>query len=175
MSFSGKAPLIIAAVSLSLAFLISAPSQAQQAKGEHILMKGDSIHVYVDIEDFEVLRRGSVGVKSTIKVLERVDRHGKILIAAGTLVYCTIAERSRPGMYGGAGKMVISIDSTHSTAGTKIPLKGKATFKGKTKRTIACILFFYGWNIKGKDVIFPEGKNVFRPVVRQDTPLEYLR
>ncbi len=167
--------LVFTALILVLAAFSPGPVLAQQATGESLLTGGDTIAVYVDVEDFEALKGKQVGGKVTIKVLDNVDRFGSTLITKFTPVYCTVTKRSRGGMYGSAGKMTLQIDSTHSTAGTNVPLKGEAQFKGKGKKTMAFILFPFGWMIKGQDIQFPEGHNVFKPVVAQDTPLEYLR
>jgi hypothetical protein len=167
--------LALLALVLGVTALHPTPVLAQQATGESLITGGDTIAVYVDAEDFEALKGKSVGAKVTLKVLDNVDRFGSTLITKYTPVYCTVTKRSRGGMYGSAGKMMLQIDSTHSTAGTNIPLKGEAQFKGKGKKTVAFILFPFGWLIKGKDIQFPEGHNVFKPVVTQDTPLEYLR
>jgi MinD superfamily P-loop ATPase len=59
-----------------------------------------------------------------------------------------------------------------------IPLRGSAVFKGKGgtgKKIISIVLFPIGWLIKGSDIEFPEGKNLFRPVIKDDTPLKYQK
>jgi hypothetical protein len=159
------------------AFLVPEHVDAQQATGESLLTKGDTILVYVDQEDFEKIKASAPDDIVTMKILENVDRFGNTLITKFTPVYCTIDSRSGGGMYGKPGKMTVEIDSTHSTAGTMIPLKGEAQFKGKGKGVLPYIppIILFGWLIKGSDITFPEGDNVFKPVVEEDTPLEYLR
>jgi hypothetical protein len=163
---------------LSLSYLLVslAPgARAQQATGESVLLEGDSIDVYIDMEDFEILKSKQQGDMFEIKILSNVDRYGNTLIGKSTPVYGTVTGRSKGGIYGGAGKLTARIDSTHSTAGTLIPLRGELTLEGSGKKTLAYILFPFGWLIKGNDIRFPEGANTFKPVVSGDTPLEYLR
>lgn len=145
--------------------------------GESLLNKGDSIAVYVDAEDFEAIKAAETGAKVKIKVLENVVRSGEKLVNKGETVYATVVGRSHGGMYGGAGSAKLVIDSTHSNAKSKIPLKGSITLSGKGKGVLPYIppIILVGWLLKGGDIEFPEGKNVFKPVVADDTPVYYQR
>jgi hypothetical protein len=167
--------LMIAAV---CSFLILKPASLLAAKGESLLNKGDSIAVYVDAEDFEAIKAAKAGATVKIKVLENIVRSGEKLVNKGEAVFATVTGRSHGGMYGGAGNAKLAIDSTHSNGKTKIPLRGSITIKGKSstpKTVISVVLFPIGWLIKGGDIEFPEGKNVFKPVVADDTPVYYQR
>lgn len=166
-------PLVALAVTLCL------PNQveAQQATGESLLTKGDTILVYVDAEDFETLKGKKIDEIFTIKILDNVDRFGNTLITQFTPVFCTVESHKGGSSFGRGGKFTASIDSTHSTAGTLIPLKGQIVLKGKGKGILPYIppIILVGWLMKGSDIQIPEGENVFKPVVTNDTPLEYLR
>jgi hypothetical protein len=163
---------------MAICFLTTPTARAQQGKGESLLNKGDSIQVYVDAEDFEALKATKAGDKAKIKILANVERFGKKLIAKSEPVYVTITKRGKGGMYGGTGSLAFRVDSTRSTAKTMIPMKGAVTLKGKgntVKKVVSIVLFPIGWLIKGADVDFPEGKNVFKSVVTEDTPVDYLK
>jgi len=149
-----------------------------QSLGESMLTKGDSIAVYVDAEDWEAMKVSREGQVVKMKVLENIVKFDKKLVNKGQSVYATVLKRSRGGAYAGSGKLVLKIDSTHSTGKTMIPLRGGAEFKGKSgadKKVISIVLFPIGWLIKGGDVEFPEGKNVFKPVTVDDVPLKYQK
>jgi|GEM_PF-2090282 len=153
--------------------------QAAPSKGESLLNKGDSIAVYIDAEDFEVIKAARKGAIVKLKVLENVARSGEKLINKGDAVFATVTGRSHGGMYGGAGNAKLTIDSTHSNAKSKVPLRGSLSIKGKSstpKTIISIVLFPIGWLIKGGDIEPPEGgKNVYKPVVAEDTPVYYQR
>jgi hypothetical protein len=149
-------------------------AQAQQSVGDAIMEKGDSIDIYMSVEDFESIKSKSAGAQVTLKMLENEERRGKVLITKQTPVYCTVIERKKPGSFGSAGKLRMQVDSTHSTAGTVIPLDGEIELKG-SKKTWAVIVFFIGWAVKGGDIEFPEGENTYKPVVAEETTLQYLR
>ncbi len=170
--------LALLLVFLSSIFLLKTTAQAA-SKGESLLNKGDSIAVYIDAEDFDAIKASKAGAKVKIKVLDNVVRSGEKLINKGEPVYATLTKRSRGGGYGGGGNITLAIDSTHSSAKTKVPLKGQVTLKGKGAGFIKIFyyvpLFPIGWLFKGSDVEFPEGKNVFKPVVADDTPVYYER
>lgn len=172
-------PIIFTLVAIAAMLTFSASkATAQQAKGESILNKGDSIAVYVDAEDFDALKAAKKGDNAKIKILENFIANGKKLINKSAPVFCTVTQRSKGGMYGGAGKLEVRIDSTHSNAKTMIPLKGLIALKGKRstpKTVISIVLFPVGWLIKGSDVEFPEGKNVFKAVFTGDTKVDYLK
>lgn len=149
-----------------------------QSLGESMLSKGDSIAVYVDAEDWEAMKSARAGQVVKLKVLDNIMKFDKKLINKGQTVFATMMKRSRGGAYAGGGKLALKIDSTHSTGKTVIPLRGSAEFKGKSgagKKIISIVLFPIGWLIKGGDVEFPEGKNVFKPVTLEDVPLKYQK
>jgi len=153
-------------------------AQAAPSRGESLLNKGDSIAVYVDAEDFEAIKTAKKGAIVKLKVLENVVRSGEKLINKGDAVFATVTGRSHGGMYGGAGNAKLTIDSTHSNAKSKVPLRGSLSIKGKSstpKTIISVVLFPIGWLIKGGDIEFPEGKNVYKSVVTEDTPVYYQR
>ncbi len=163
-----------------LSTLLLARMTAQAAsRGESLLNKGDSIAVYMDAEDFEAIKAAGKGAVVKLKVLENVVRSGEKLVNKGDPVFATVTERSHGGMYGGAGKAILAIDSTHSNARSKVPLRGTVTIKGKSstpKTVVSIVLFPIGWLIKGGDIEFPpEGKNTYKPVVTEDTPVYYQR
>ena len=153
-------------------------AQAAPSRGESLLNKGDSIAVYVDAEDFEAIKTAKKGAIVKLKVLENVVRSGEKLINKGDAVFATVTGRSHGGMYGGAGNAKLTIDSTHSNAKSKVPLRGSLSIKGKSstpKTIISVVLFPIGWLIKGGDIEFPEGKNVYKSAVTEDTPVYYQR
>ena len=149
-----------------------------QSVGESLLNKGDSIAVYVDAEDFEAMKASRSGQTVKLKVLENVMKFDKKLINKGQIVYASVIKRSKGGAYSGGGNLTIKFDSTKSSGKTTIPLRGTAQLKGKSgagKKIISIVLFPIGWLIKGGDIEFPEGKNVWKPVVVDDTPLKYQK
>lgn len=167
-----------AIVLLGTLLLSAVAVKAAPSKGESLLNKGDSIAVFVDAEDFEAIKAASKGAKVRLKVLENVVRSGEKLINKGDAVFATVTKRSSGGMYGGAGNATLTIDSTHSNAKSKIPLRGSVSIKGKSstpKTIVSVVLFPIGWLIKGGDIEFPEGKNVYKSVVTEDTPVYYQR
>jgi hypothetical protein len=163
---------------LAALLLLKVTAQAAPSKGESLLNKGDSIAVYVDAEDFATIKAAKKGAIVKLKVLENVVRSGDKLINKGDAVFATVTGRSHGGMYGGAGNATLTIDSTHSNAKSKVPLRGSLSIKGKSstpKTVISIVLFPIGWLIKGGDIEFPEGKNVYKPVVAEDTPVYFQR
>jgi hypothetical protein len=167
---------VIALLGALLLFVVAV--QAAPSKGESLLNKGDSISVFVDAEDFEAIKAAKKGAVVKLKVLENVVRSGEKLINKGDAVFATVTSRSHGGMYGGAGNAKLTIDSTHSNAKSKVPLRGSVLIKGKSstpKTIVSVVLFPIGWLIKGGDVEFPEGKNVYKSVVTEDTPVYYQR
>jgi hypothetical protein len=158
--------------------LLRVTVHAASSKGESLLNKGDSIAVYVDAEDFDAIKNAEKGAIVKLKVLENVVRSGDKLVNKGDAVFATVTGRSRGGMYGGAGNAKLTIDSTHSNAKSKVPLRGSLSIKGKSstpKTIVSVVLFPIGWLIKGEDIEFPEGKNVYKPVVAEDTPVYFQR
>lgn len=169
--------LIVMALGV-LASVCSSTSLRAQSVGEALLNKGDSIAIYVDAEDFEAMKSARVGQTVKLKVLENVVRFDKKLINKSQTVYASVTKRGRGGAYAGAGQIAMRFDSTHSSAKTMIPLRGSAQIKGKSgagKKIVSIVLFPIGWLIKGGDIEFPEGKNVYKPVVTDDTPLKYQK
>ena len=174
-----KTPRHIVTVLLPLAiiFLVStAVADAQQSLGDSMFQKGESFSVHMDIEDFESLKSGSAGDLATIKVLDHVDRYGDRLINKLTAVHCTVLESKGPGSFGGGAKLIVQIDSTHSSGGDMVPLRGEFELKGGSK-TWPKILFFIGWAVKGGDIKFPENEadRTYNVVVREDTPVKFVR
>lgn len=165
---------VLAVLALSL---ILSSSAVAASKGESLLNKGDSIGVYIDAEDFEALKAAKTGATVKIKVLDNIVRSGDKLINKSETVFATVTKRSRGGMYGSAGGATLTIDSTHSNAKTKVPLRGQVTLAGKGKGILPYIppIILVGWLFKGGDIEFPEGKNVFKPVVAEDTPVYFQR
>jgi len=162
---------------VAMLFLLTAtPVSAQQSLGDSMFQKGESFKVYMDIEDFEAMKNARPGADATLKVLEHVDRYGDRLINKLTPVYCTVIQRKGPGSFGGGGKLVVQIDSTHSTGGDMVPLRGQFELKGGGKFWPK-ILFFVGWAVKGSDVKFPEQETdrTWDVVVTEDTPVKYVR
>jgi hypothetical protein len=158
--------------------LLKVTVQAAPSKGESLLNKGDSIAVYVDAEDFDAIKAAKKGAIVKLKVLENVVRSGEKLINKGDAVFATVTGRSHGGMYGGAGNAKLTIDSTYSNAKTRVPLKGQVILAGKGKGILPYIppIILIGWLLKGGDIEPPEGgKNVYKPVVAEDTPVYYQR
>lgn len=169
--------LVIASVVTAILTLAWKPVYSQSL-GESLLNKGDSISVYVDAEDFEAMKSSRAGQTVKLKILENTVKFDKKLINKGQTVYASVIKRGRGGAYAGGGHMTIKFDSTFSSGKTMIPLRGMAEFKGKSgagKKIISIVLFPIGWLIKGGDIEFPQGKNVWKPVVTDDTPLKYQK
>jgi hypothetical protein len=162
---------------LAALLLLKVTAQAAPSKGESLLNKGDSIAVYVDAEDFEVLKAAKAGAIVKLKVLDNIARSGDKLINKSETVFATVIKRSRGGMYGSAGGATLTIDSTHTNAKTKVPLRGQVIMAGKGKGILPYIppIILVGWLLKGGDIEFPEGKNVFKSVVTEDTPVYFQR
>ncbi len=172
-----KKMLIIVAVVAAILTLTWKPVYAQST-GESLLNKGDSISVYVDAEDFEAMKASRAGQTVKLKILDNIVKFDKKLINKGQTVYASVIKRGRGGAYAGAGNMTIKFDSTHSSGKSMVPLRGMAEFKGKSgagKKIISIVLFPIGWLIKGGDIEFPQGKNVWKPVVTEDTTVKYQK
>jgi hypothetical protein len=164
-------------VAVASVFFLLQTTPLKASKGESLLNKGDSIAVFVDAEDFEAIKAAKKGAVVKLKVLENVVRSGDKLINKGDAVFATVTGRSHGGMYGGAGNAKLTIDSTHSNAKTKVPLRGQMILVGKGKGILPYIppIILVGWLLKGGDIEFPEGKNVYKPVVAEDTPVYFQR
>ncbi len=172
-----KKSLIIIAVTAAVLALTWKPVYSQSL-GESLLNKGDSIAIYVDAEDFEAMKAARAGQTVKLKVLDNIVKFDKKLINKGQTVYASVIKRSRGGAYAGGGNLTLKFDSTFSSGKTMIPLRGSAQLKGKGgagKKIISIVLFPIGWLIKGSDIEFPQGANVWKPVVVDDTPLKYQK
>ena len=172
-----KKLLIIVAVTGMILTLTWKPVYSQSL-GESLLNKGDSISVYVDAEDFEAMKASRSGQTVKLKILDNIAKFDKKLINKGQTVYASVIKRGRGGAYAGKGHMTIKFDSTLSSGKTMVPLRGSAEFKGKSgagKKIISIVLFPIGWLIKGGDIEFPQGANVWKPVVADDTPVKYQK
>lgn len=93
------------------------------------------------------------GTQFTAKVKEdfKKEKGEDIYIYKGDPVFATVEKVKKPGWYGKGGELVIRFDSTMSSGGTFIPLKGELKFKGKGRKTWAYVFFFIGWAIHGKN------------------------
>lgn len=172
-----KKSLLIVAVLAALLSLSWKPVYGQST-GEGLLNKGDSIGVYVDAEDFEAMKAARAGQTVKLKVLDNIVKFEKKLVNKGSTVFATVIKRSHGGAYAGGGNLTLKFDSTMSTGKSAIPLRGSAEFKGKSgtgKKIISFVLFPIGWLIKGGDIEFPQGKNVWKPVVTEDTTVKYQK
>jgi hypothetical protein len=151
-SFESRGLRRLAGLALTVALMVSfIPFLATQAdaalKGR--LYKGDRVKV----------KLGSPIAADTVKtnmrfhaeVAEQFTKGEDVYIYQGDPVIATVESVKKPGWYGRAGELVIRFDSTMSTGGTFIPLKGKVIEKGKSRRMWACIFFFVGWAINGKN------------------------
>jgi len=161
---------------IALALLHVPAAVSQESLGDSMFQKGESFPVYMDIEDFEAMKTKKAGSHVTIKVLDHVDRYGDRLINKLTPVYCTVLKRKGPGSFGSGGQMKVQIDSTHSTGGDMVPLRGEFELKGGGK-IWPKILFFVGWAVHGSDIKFPEKESdrTYNVVVTEDTPVRYVR
>lgn len=121
----------------------SATLKARLYKGEEVKVV---LHCQINTDTIKV------GTQFRAKVKEEFKKGDDIYIYKGDPVFATVESVKKPGWYGRGAELVIRFDSTLSTGGTFIPLKGKLTFKGKNKKTLAYVLFFIGWAIKGKNV-----------------------
>lgn len=91
------------------------------------------------------------GTQFLAKVNEDFKKGDDIFIYKGDPVFATVVKVKKPGWYGKGSELVIRFDSTMSSGGTFVPLKGQKIIKGKGRKTIACVLFFIGWAIKGRN------------------------
>ncbi len=169
--------ILIGLVALALAFC--APNAAAQATGDALLNQGDSIPVYLDQDDFTAMKSARPGQVVTLKVLENVMRFDQKLVNKREVVYATMIKRRGGSSFGRNGMMTINFDSTKSSGGTLIPLRGVVEFKGEgggVKKIVSYIPpWLQGFILKGNDVKFPEGQNLFKPVVKEDTPVVYQK
>lgn len=169
------ASMLIAAVMAG----IPATESAAQATGDALLNQGDSIPVYLDQDDFQAMKQSLPGQTVTLKVLENVMRFDQKLVNKQEVVWATMIKRRGGSSFGRNGQMTISFDSTRSSGGTIIPLRGVVELKGEgggVKKIISYIPpWLQGFILKGNDVKFPEGENTFKPVVKEDTPVVYQK
>ena len=170
----------ILAVMLVAALIgFSAPQSVAQATGDALLNQGDSIPVYIDKDSFEAMKKARPGQTVTFKVVENVMRFDQKLVNKEETVWGTMFQRRGGSSFGRNGKMVINFDSTKSSGGTTIPLRGVVQLKGEgggVKKIISYIPpWIQGFILKGSDVKFPEGENVFKPTVKEDPPVVYQK
>ena len=142
----------LAGLALAVALIVSfTPFLATQAdaalKGR--LYKGDKVKVKLG----SPINTGTIKVNTRFhaEVAEHFTKGDDIYIYQGDPVIATVESVKKSGWYGKAGELVIRFDSTMSTGGTFIPLKGKLIKKGKSRKMWAYIFFFAGWAIKGKN------------------------
>jgi hypothetical protein len=176
MSLIKKSLIIVGLTAAALA--VTWKPVYSQSLGESLLNKGDSIAVYVDAEDFEAMKASRAGQTVKLKVLDNIAKFDKKLINKGETVYASVIKRSRGGAYAGGGSIALKFDSTSSSGKTMVPLRGSAVIKGKSgagKKIISIVLFPIGWLIKGGDIEFPQGANVWKPVVNDNTTLKYKK
>ncbi len=136
---------VVLTSSLTL-FLVSPARSALKGR----LYKGDEVKVKLGSQiNTDTIK---VGTQFTAEVNEEFRQGEDIYIYKGDPVFATVELVKKPGWYGKGAGLVVRFDSTLSTGGTFIPLKGRLAFKGKGKKTLAYVLFFIGWAIKGKNV-----------------------
>jgi hypothetical protein len=138
---------LTAVILISNLTLFLVPPAEAALKGR--LYKGDKVNVKLGCQiNTDTLK---VGTQFTAEVKEEFRKGEDIYIYKGDPVFTTVESVKKPGCYGKGAGLVVRFDSTLSTGGTFIPLKGKLAFKGKGKKTLAYVLFFIGWAIKGKN------------------------
>jgi hypothetical protein len=114
------------------------------------LYKGDKVEAVLDCQiSTDTVK---VGTQFMARVNKAFEKGEDIYIYEGDPVFATVESVKKPGCYGKGAELIVRFDSTLSSGGTFVPLKGRLTFKGKGKRTLACVLFFIGWAIKGRHV-----------------------
>lgn len=178
MNYCGNC-IVILALTLVIACLM-APSASAQAVGDALLNRGDSIAVYADSDDFAAMKNARPGQTVRLKVYENFEKFDRKIINRMAPVYASVVKRKKGGAYGSNGNLTIAFDSTHSSAGTKVPLRGVVELKGKggtMKKVVSIVLFPVGWLIKGNDIDSPQGDYVIKPkpTVTEDTPVQYQR
>ena len=140
--FSLTAVLLLTSL---ISFLI--PS-AQALQGR--LYKGDRVEVVLGCQiNTDMIQAGT---QFTAKVKRAFQKGEDIYIYEGDPVFATVESVKKRGWYGRGAELVVRFDSTLSSGGTFVPLKGQLRFEGKGKKTLAYVLFFIGWAIKGKNV-----------------------
>ena len=159
--------------------LLRVTVQAAPSKGESLLNKGDSIAVYVDAEDFDAIKAAKKGAIVKLKVLENVVRSGEKLINKGDRGICN-CHRAQPrrDVRRRRQRQADHRFDPFQRQEQSAPQRSSLSIKGKSstpKTIISVVLFPIGWLIKGGDIEFPEGKNVYKPVVAEDTPVYYQR
>jgi hypothetical protein len=113
------------------------------------MYKGEEVKVLLGCQiSTDTVKAGS---QFLAKVNEDFKKGDDIFIYKGDPVFATVAKVKKPGWYGKGSELVIRFDSTMSSGGTFVPLKGELKCKGKGRKTIAYALFFIGWAIKGKN------------------------
>ena len=114
------------------------------------LYKGDKVEVVLGCQvNTDTVR---IGTQFTAKVKAAFQKGEDVYIYEGDPVFATVESVKKRGWYGRGADLVVRFDSTLSSGGTFVPLKGHLSLRGKDKRTLAYVLFFVGWAIKGKNV-----------------------
>lgn len=131
-------------------FFVSQADATLKAK----LYKGDKVEVKIGCQiNTDTVK---VGTQFRAEVKTQFEKGGDsdrdIYIYKGDPVFATVESVKKRGWYGKGAELIVRFDSTLSSGGTFIPLKGQLPIKGKNKKTLAYVLFFIGWAIKGKNV-----------------------
>lgn len=99
-----------------------------------------------------------------LEVARNVTVDGKIVIKNGTPATATITLLEKSGMAGEGGNVQISLDSTKSVDGQRIPLRANVTHEGKDEKGLAigggvicCPLLLL---MKGKHAVIPQGTEI---------------
>lgn len=139
--------LLSVALIVSLTPFFASPAHATlKAK----LYKGDKVEVKIGCQiNTDTLK---VGTQFRAKVRTQFEKGGDIYIYEGDPVFATVESVKKRGWYGKGAELIVRFDSTLSSGGTFIPLKGQLPIRGKNRKTLAYLLFFMGWAIKGKNV-----------------------
>jgi hypothetical protein len=165
---------------LATAVLIIGPMpiflHSTSAQNTGILFNGDKVEVLLNCQiSTDTIRAGT---KFTAKVKENVGKAGDTYIYKDDPVFATIDSVKKNGWYGKGAELVVRFDSTFSSGGTIVPLKGKWRDKGKNRKTLAYILFFIGWAIKGKNIETSINDSCVTEVYAPDPPgyieIEYI-
>ena len=113
------------------------------------MYKGEEVKVILGCQiSTDTIKAGS---QFLAKVSDDFKKGDDIFIYKGDPVFATVEKVKKPGWYGKGSELVIRFDSTMSSGGTFVPLKGQLKSKGKGRKTLAYTLFFIGWAIKGKN------------------------
>ncbi len=110
-----------------------------------------------------------------MQVAKDVIIDGKAVVKAGTPAMGTVSWVEKAGMLGKEGKIQITVDSTKSVDGQRIPLRASVTHMGKSETVMSvimsilcCILFLL---VPGKEASLPIGTEV-KAYTDQDLTVE---